>query len=155
MFSWTTGLFALLLGSDVLIKQYVEENIEPGEKREVFDGKVIIRKVYNKGFLLNFLDRYPAIIKGTSIAAGVGVLIYDALFFWKRGRYIEKLGTTFITAGAASNIFDRLARGKVIDYIAFRSSNKSLARITANLGDFYIAVGALLTLIGNAHRRSP
>ena len=47
------GTFTILLGLDVLLKQHVEETIRPGEEKELPGGKVVIRKVYNKGFLLN------------------------------------------------------------------------------------------------------
>lgn len=149
MLSWMMGLFAALLGADEALKQHIEENMIPGEKREILGGRVIIRKVYNRGFLLNFLDQYPAVIKGTSVITGLGVLFYDAMIFMKKGHYARKLGMTILSAGAASNIFDRLVRGKVIDYIGIRIENKFLARITANLGDFYIALGALISAICN------
>ena len=50
----------------------------------------------------------------------------------------------FLSAGAASNIYDRLERGKVIDYIGVKSRNKFLSRLTANLADMYVALGAVL-----------
>ncbi|MGF0034081.1 signal peptidase II [Bariatricus sp. SGI.154] len=149
MLSWMMGLFAVLLGTDEAIKQQIEENVIQGENRKILGGRIIIRKVYNRGFLLNLLDQHPAVIKGTSVVTGLGVLFYDAMIFMKKGHYVRKLGMTLLSAGAASNIFDRLVRGKVIDYIGVRTENKFLARITANLGDFYIALGALLTSMCN------
>ena len=119
------GTFTILLGLDVLLKQHVEETIRPGEEKELPGGKVVIRKVYNKGFLLNSLESHPALIKTVSILAG---------------------------AGASSNIFDRLSRGKVIDYIGIRSKNQFLARLTANLGDFYILLGAVLLALKNGRK---
>ena len=56
MLSWMSILFASLLGIDVMIKQQVEENIRRGEEKELAGGKIVIRKVYNRGFLLNFLE---------------------------------------------------------------------------------------------------
>ena len=64
------GTFTILLGLDVLLKQHVEETIRPGEEKELPGGKVVIRKVYNKGFLLNSLESHPALIKTVSILAG-------------------------------------------------------------------------------------
>ena len=55
-------------------------------------------------------------------------------------------------AGASSNIFDRLSRGKVIDYIGIRSKNQFLARLTANLGDLYILLGAFLLALKNGRK---
>lgn len=149
MFSWTMGLFAVLLGADEAVKQYVEEDMASGEKRAILGGRIVIRKVYNRGFLLNLLEQHPTVIKGASVVTGLGVLFYDALLFMKKGHYVKKLGMTLLSAGAASNIFDRLVRGKVIDYIGVRTENKFFARITANLGDYYIAFGALITAICN------
>lgn len=146
MRSLLVSLFALLLGADVYIRQQVEENLNPGEEKEFLGGRVVIRKVYNRGFLLNLLDRYPAVVRGASIVAGAGVLVWDILAFAKKGHYVKKLGMTLVSAGAAGNLFDRLARGKVIDYIGIRSGRRFLDRVTANLGDIYIACGSLLVM---------
>ena len=148
MISWMTAVFAVLLGTDVMIKQQVEENLDLQETRELPGGRVVIRKVYNRGFLMNLLDGHEVLVKGASIAASIGILIWDILVFWKKGSFLKKLGLTLLSAGAASNTFDRLARGKVIDYIGIRTGKKLLARITANLGDIYIACGGLLFMAG-------
>lgn len=76
-----------------------------------------------------------------------GILIWDVLVFLKKGNFPRKLGLTLLSAGAASNSFDRMARGKVIDYIGIRSKKRFLARITANLGDLYIACGGILVML--------
>lgn len=145
MLSFFVLIFALLLGVDVVLKKWVEENINPGEKRGLFKGKVIIRKVYNRGFMLSLLDHKPGLVKGASAAAGIGILLYDAAVFLRKGKYIRKLGLTLLSAGAASNIFDRLAKGKVTDYIGLAGKGVP-ARITANLGDLYIACGGILIM---------
>lgn len=153
MLSWMAAIFAALLGTDVMCKQQVEENLEPGEIRELFGGKVLIRKVYNRGFMLNLLDDRPGIIKGATMITGAGILIWDALVFLKKGNALRKLGLTVLSAGAASNAFDRLARGKVIDYIGIPGKNRFLARITANLGDLYIACGGIFIMISDLLRK--
>lgn len=148
MLSSMMMLFAILLGADVMIKKLVEEELNPGEERELLDGKIVIRKVYNRGFLLNLFDKYPAAVKGMSLFAGAGVLVWDVLTFAKKRNYIRKLGMTLVSAGAASNLFDRLAKGRVVDYIGLRTKKKSLGRITANLGDVYLACGSALVMAG-------
>ena len=82
MISWMTAVFAVLLGTDVMIKQQVEENLDLQETRELPGGRVVIRKVYNRGFLMNLLDGHEVLVKGASIAAGIGILIWDILVFW-------------------------------------------------------------------------
>lgn len=153
MLSFMTTIFAVLLGTDVMLKQHVEEKLDPGEVRKLLGGRVVIRKVYNRGFLMNLLDDRPEAVKGTALAASIGILLWDVLVFLKRGSLLKKLGLTFLSAGAASNTFDRLARGKVIDYIGIGGGQRFLARITANLGDLYIACGGLLIMISDLIRR--
>lgn len=148
MLSVMLVLFAALLGTDIMIKNWVEEELDPGEEREFPGDKIVIRKVYNRGFLLNLFDEYPAAVKGMSLLAGAGVLVWDCLTLAKKRNYIGKLGMAFVSAGAASNLFDRLAKGKVVDYIGLRTEKKSLGRITANLGDIYLVIGSILVMTG-------
>ena len=46
------GLLVVLVCVDMGIKQYIEENFEEEEERETILDKVVLRKVYNKGFCL-------------------------------------------------------------------------------------------------------
>lgn len=144
MLALAGGLFAGLFGADMAVKQYVEDTFEKGKDKDTVLKHVVLRKVHNKGFAFNALDQYPKVIKITSLISAGMLTFYDFLLFRKRGRWLEKLGMILVSAGAASNIFDRLVRGQVIDYIGFKSRNKFLADITANLADFYIGAGAVI-----------
>ena len=148
MLSVMLVLFAILLGTDVVIKKRVDEELNLGEERELRSSKFLIRKVYNKGFLLNLYDQHPETVRILSVLAGAGVLAWDCLTFAKKHNYVRKAGMTLVSAGAASNLFGRLVRGRVVDYIGFRTQKKFLGRITANLGDVYLAVGSVLVMAG-------
>lgn len=147
---------ALLVGLicvDMGIKQYIEDTFEPGEERETIIDRMVLRKVYNEGFLLNTLDKRPEIVKGCSAAVGIGVILYDTWLFLRKGRWIQKLGMVLLTAGAFSNVYDRLVRGRVIDYIGIQWKNSRLARITANLADVYLAIGAMVCAVAGIFRK--
>lgn len=173
MLSWMIILFSSLFGVDAVIKQQIEENISQGEERELAGGKIVIRKVYNRGFMLNVLEKKPKVVRGVTVAAGIGVLLSDILTFFpvrmvraarsdgkagifhpciRKGSYLQKFGMTLVSAGAASNIFDRLVRGRVIDYIGIRTGKKFPDKITVNLGDCYIACGGLILMIRDLFR---
>ena len=141
------GLFLALTCLDMGIKQYVESTFRENEERETVIENVVLRKVYNGGFAFGFLKNRPKVIKIASVLAGTGVLAYDVRLFLKKGKWIQKLGMVAVSAGAVSNIYDRLARGKVIDYIGVQSKVRFLSRITANLADIYVAVGALIVSV--------
>ena len=112
--------------------------------------------------------RLPPCLTHATIVSGIGILIWDILAFLpvritrtvradgkaggirlciRRGSYLRQFGMTLLSAGAASNIFDRLVRGKVIDYIGIRTGQRHLDRITANLGDCFIACGGLILML--------
>lgn len=147
MLALAGGIFAALFGTDMAVKQYVEDTFEKGKDKDTVLKHVVLRKVHNKGFALNTLDQYPKVIRNTSLISAGMLTVYDVLLFRKRGKWLEKLGMILVSAGAASNIFDRLVRGKVIDYIGFKSRNEFLADITANLADFYVGAGAVIVSV--------
>lgn len=147
MLTYLAGMFLTLVCLDMGIKKYVEDVFRENEERETVLDKVVLRKVYDKGFALGALKDKPKIIKGASIFAGLGVLAYDARLLQKKGKWLEKFGMMLVSAGAFSNIYDRLIRGKVIDYIGIQSRIKFVSKLTANLADLYVAVGGALVAL--------
>lgn len=138
------SLAAVLFTIDLLLKQQIDEEFDGEEEKELIPERIVIRKVYNKGFLLHFMEKYPLVIKGVSAILGILTVLYDAVLFMKKGKWLRKFGMAVFTAGALSNLFDRLVRGKVIDYIGFRSKKRFLARLTVNLADIFIVFGTVL-----------
>ena len=147
------GMLVVFLCVDMGIKQYIEDTFDRREERKCIVPGLVLRKVYNRGFLLSTLEKYPKIVQGASAVTGVVILFYDLLLFQKKGKWLENKGMIFLTAGAASNIYDRLVRKKVIDYIGFQSKNKFLSSLTANLADFYVIIGAVLVGIGRIGKK--
>ena len=147
------GMLVVFLCVDMGIKQYIEDTFDRREERKCIVPGLVLRKVYNRGFLLSTLEKYPKIVQGASAVTGVVILFYDLLLFLKKEKWLEKTGMIFLTAGAASNIYDRLVRKKVIDYIGFQSKNKFLSSLTANLADFYVIIGAVLVGIGRIGKK--
>ena len=141
------GLLVGLVCLDMGLKQYIEENFEEEEERETILDKVVLRKVYNKGFCLNTLDERPDFVRKTSGILCIGLAVYDAWLFLKKGKWVRKFGMVLLTAGAISNTYDRLIRGKVIDYIGIQWKNSKLRRITANLADVYVVIGAVVVSV--------
>lgn len=144
MNKYFVSLFLALTTFDMGIKQYVEDTFRKGEERSTKDSRLVIRRVHNKGFCLDTLDSYPMLVKIVSAVLG-GIIGADAYkMLQKRGQWVKKLGMTFLTAGAFSNIFDRICRGYVVDYIGVRVKNSKLSKITANLADIYILTGSAI-----------
>ena len=64
---------------------------EEEEERETILDKVVLRKVYNKGFCFNTLDKKPELVRKTSGILCAGLAIYDAWLFLKKGKLAQKI----------------------------------------------------------------
>lgn len=98
---WMPGMFAVLLGADEVMKQYVEDYMEPGEERRIAGGKLLLRRIHNPGFALGTLEDQPKIVRNVSVAAAVPVFAWWLSLIWRKGHWIEKTGSTLAAAGAA------------------------------------------------------
>ena len=91
------GLLVVLVCVDLGIKQYIEENFEEEEERETILDKVVLRKVYNKGFCFNTLDKKPEQVRKTTGIICARLAIYDAWHYLKKGKRLRKYPMVFLT----------------------------------------------------------
>ena len=126
------------------VKQYIEENVSEKEEKNFCGTKVLIRKVYNKGFAFNSMDSEPDKVKKASVITTAVILMLTLAESFREGHKVNKTALTLLSAGAISNTYDRIVRGKVVDYIGIRSDHKILGDVTANLADVYILIGSVL-----------
>lgn len=127
------------------IKNYIEKNKQPGEQQEILNGKIIIKKHYNRGMFLNYMEDKKETVKTISgIILGLILLLFTFLLP-KKGNRIFKLGLSFVLGGAISNVSDRFTRGYVVDYFSFNC--KKLKHIIFNLSDIFIFLGSLMIVL--------
>ena len=101
-------------------------------------------------FILVLLDQISKYIVDKNFFEGdtIGVLTDLAIaYYLYKGRnkmsLLEKLGFTFVLAGAIGNMIDRIWRGFVIDMIDFRG----IWSFVFNLADVWINIGVVLILL--------
>lgn len=133
---------------EMKIKNYIEKNRQLGEEQEILNGRIILKKEYNEGMALNFLENQKEMVKTISFIV-LGLILLPFLFLLpKKGNTILKLGLSFVIGGAISNVYDRMIRGYVIDYFKFNSTKLiNLKKIIFNLADIFIFIGSLLILL--------
>lgn len=143
-----------VFSADMMLKRYVEANFEEQEVREHFDGNVRIRKVHNPGMLLGAFKEKPKMIRRVTggVLAVVAVRLIAAIFSGKKEQRLGKTALAFVAGGALSNWFDHFHQGYVVDYINIRVPLRHLRKVYFNLADFFIALGALLSLFSGADR---
>lgn len=135
---------------DIILKSCIEGNLIRKEERTACGGKVILRKVYNRGFSMNLMEEQPDTVKYVSAFSTIILTIVQLISLMrKKCCAFKKIGLSMMTAGAWSNTFDRWLRGYVIDYIGFQTKKEKLTKLTWNLGDFFLIAGAGIITIAS------
>ncbi|MDF2944253.1 MAG: putative rane protein [Herbinix sp.] len=138
-------LVAIVVIGEHYIKSYIEKNKQLGEEEKILKGKITIRKFYNKGAFLNFMENKKELVKTISCVLLGLILLLFAIMLPKKGNKLFKLGLSLALGGAISNVADRVLRGYVVDY--FSINYKKLRNVIFNLADIAIFLGsALMTL---------
>ena len=145
-----SGLTCALALLDLICKNVIERSLEKGEERTCAGGRISLRRVYNEGMAFNIGDDRPELVKQTSVMMTLGLILYQIVVMFRKGQYVKKTGLALMTAGAVSNTVDRCTKDHVVDYIGFETGDKKTTQITYNLGDFFIAAGAVLLVIASA-----
>ena len=135
-------IVAIIVLSETMIKNYMEKNMRLDDKKEVLNGNVILRKSYNCGMFMNFMENKKEMVKYISTILVGSLLLLFICILPKKGNKIFKLGLSFALGGAISNVMDRLLRGYVVDYFSLRL--KKIQNVVFNLADMFIFLGAIM-----------
>lgn len=139
------GIFLLDFG----VKRYIDSKYNRKEKHPKPGGLVYIEKYYNNGAMLNWMEQRPGLLKSLQTVFMLVVCIGFYFSLRRNGKFPAKLGLAFLTGGGSSNLFDRYTKGHVVDYLGFCIGPKWFQRIIFNVSDFFIFIGAMLTVIGH------
>lgn len=127
------------------IKNYMEKNKNLGDRQEILGGRIIIRKHYNRGMFLNYLEDKRELVKMISSGLLGFLILLFILVLPKKGKRMYKLGLSLVLGGAISNVSDRYNRGYVVDYFSFNC--KKLKKIIFNLSDIFIFIGSFFIML--------
>ncbi len=133
---------------DRITKWLVIRNIALEESIPVIPRLFRLTHLENPGAAFSLFADSPSVFKtGLLIAVSVGALAVVGLLLWRR-RGISNATTvalSLIMGGALGNLWDRLADGKVTDFLDFYIDAHHWPPF--NLADSAIVVGALLLML--------
>ncbi len=132
---------------DLSCKAQIEAQEQEKFPRELegTKGKIRLYRNHNAGFSFGFLKEFPRAVELIPLCVTSGLAGMWLYVCGLKGQFIKKLALTFTLAGAASNLYDRLRRGYVVDYFSIQW--KFLKKIVFNLGDLFILKGACLLIL--------
>ena len=143
-----TRLLAAALGagaflSDLASKQWVLTAIPFGTSIPVIPGFLDFTDVLNSGVAFSFAENYPSMIITLIAAVLACYLIY---VFTRKKNPVILSGLALVIGGTLGNIFDRLVRGAVVDFIHFTLFGMSMPIF--NLADTWIFCGICIWILG-------
>lgn len=152
----TLGLLAL----DQLSKLWIVQNLNLGESISVIPGIFEVVHVRNKGAAFGFLNSWDSQWRNLFFYIISGVALVFLLSIYQKSKPSQlglRISLSLIFGGALGNLWDRIQRGSVVDFLNFHYYNKVAAfsllgkdfRIPLdwpafNVADMAISVGALL-----------
>jgi signal peptidase II len=141
-------LLAALLALDQATKALVARTVELYQTITVIPGFFNITRIHNKGAIFGTFSQTDntlvfALLTTASFAALVLVVFY--YFKTPAAEKLMRVALTLIMAGALGNLFDRFARGHVIDFLDFHICDAHWPFF--NAADSCISIGACLMLV--------
>lgn len=137
---------------DRLLKRAAAAALAPSGVKSAIPGVLSWAYTENSGTAFSmFSDRAPWLLIALTAALIVGVLIY--LLTHPDDPVLERAGLWLIVGGGLGNLWDRLAYGRVIDFIRLDFVNFAVF----NPADVFVCVGAglaALSLILGERRRA-
>ena len=141
---------ALIFWLDFLIKNLAEKKLKGKGKLKSTKTGFSLQLVHNKGFALNKWESHPDWVKTLQSLMMILVGVYAGIrmCFSKTGK-IALTGWSFLLGGGASNLFDRLYRGYVVDYLGL----PKIKDLYFNLSDLCIFLGSVLVVLGECKKK--
>lgn len=134
---------AIAAGAALSLCALVRRGLEAGKgPASLLGGRVLVRRLYNLGSGFGLVPLDARQVAPLSLAA------LWALLRWGGSR----LGTGLLLGGGLSNLYERIRRGRVLDYLRFPRAPGVLKKYTYNLADLFILLGAVLLLLRRRKR---
>lgn len=136
-------IIIFLVFFDQITKLFIENNFSLFESLYI-NNFFSITFVVNYGFAFGFLNNPNSNQVIISILI-LFIILYISYLMLVNNNKIISLSFTVIIAGAIGNLFDRISRGYVVDFLDFNISNYHWPAF--NLADSYISIGFIAIMI--------
>jgi signal peptidase II len=144
------GVALLVVLADRFSKMSIHRALRSFDSISVIPGWLRIVHTENPGAAFGFLaEGNPYLRSAVLVGISAVVLVFVASVLWGRGSsftgIVARLGLSLVLGGAAGNLYDRIVRGTVTDFIEVYHGTWSFPAF--NVADSAITAGAILLLM--------
>jgi signal peptidase II len=137
--AWFLLLAGAIIGLDQGTKALIRAFVDRGESHEVFGELLRVVHFTNTGAAFGMFQGAGPLLAITSIAGMLAILVY--LFNPGFAHPLVRTGLAFMLGGAVGNLIDRLAEGRVVDFIKLPNWP------AFNVADSAITVGVIMLVV--------
>ena len=130
---------------DQSLKLIVSKNIILDSGFEIIKDVLNIHLVYNTGAAFSILSGNRLLLIAISVLALIFFIVF--LFNQNNVKYLEVFTYSMLLGGILGNLFDRIFRGYVIDFISFKIFGYSFPIF--NFADICIVLSLIILIIEN------
>jgi len=147
-------MIALIAGisafaADRISKIWAESHLKENDKvRPLKGGRIALRRLSNKGSAGGYFADKKVLVTVSTAAATAAVIAEWIRATASGSSLLVRSGLALISGGGLGNLYDRLRRGAVTDFISFKKRDGRIGRLVYNVADFAVFGGAALMLLG-------
>lgn len=144
---------APVLAADQLSKLYISSHFQLYESVPVVPNWIDFTYTLNPGAAFSLFATMPAGLRGAFfiILSIVALIVLTVLLARRATPLNSAIAFALIAGGTIGNLIDRLARGRVIDFIYFH--HRSFSYPVFNIADSAITIGVGIVLIASLFER--
>ena len=130
---------------DQLTKYLISKKITLGQRKYFWSGKVFITNLRNNGAAYGVLKDRPKLLACLTAFSFVHISrVFINLIITEKNNKIYKFSYSFLLGGALGNIYDRIKRKYVTDFVCIKFFKNAPI---FNVADLFIVFGVLLAII--------
>jgi len=145
---------------DWLSKRWIEKNVSFWDTHAVIPGLLSIVHAQNRGAAFSILADAPDSVRAV-VLVGISGIVTLVVAWMFRGALARpdshsaagRLALALVLGGALGNLYDRILRGSVTDFVLFYWRDWQFP--VFNVADSAISVGAVLLLFDLWRRKEP
>ena len=140
-------------GIDLLFKRKIENGAM--QARDFKRVPLKIRRAHhNAGFLMNTLDDKPEVVQKIGLVTAMFFALYQIFLLGSKKCAAAKISGALMFGGAISNLYDRMVRGYVVDYVSVKTKWEKVGKIVFNIADVCVFLGGIgLVLFSSREKR--
>ncbi len=148
------SLILLFFVFDYITKLYISQYLTYGSSVKVIKGFFNIVHIHNRGvafgFLSNLSENYRVLfLCGVSFI--VFIIIIYLILYGKNRSTLYITGLSLLGGGALGNLYDRIVKGYVIDFMDFYIKNYHYPAF--NMADSFITIGVFVLILSKLKHR--